>query len=538
MTSVLSRITIMSSIITAGLLTAAPGSVRASFERQEGSARSMGLEGAVAGFVEGCDAAFYNAGGLAQAGGMELTATFSRLYMGLSDSSNLSNGGLVFCSPIRRGEKDFGTWALSMNSFALQDYYSESEAGLFYGKKVDKKMSVGVGLRYLNIGYGSDEYTSINPVLSGQKSKSNISADLGIMAFPMKNVSLGLSVKDVNSPDMGIKYSDPVSQKVSLGGAYRLPNAAVVAGIQTQKDSLHFAFGGERWFMANRLGARAACGIGNKNYADIGAGFSYRSGKITIDYALNYPLSGISGTYGTHVMSFGYAFTSLATVPEISVEQKQRDEAAEAYNRALQMLKQNEYGAAAELSRQAAQLVPTNEKYKDLAERLMTVLPNATAVLDSKRAGADAARKGLKLYADGEDPQKAVELLIYAFTLDSGNDSSESMAKAIAKEEKLRVPDYTTGWNFAQQKLYVALERFKEKKYYECIRLCEEAVFLEPRSSVAYKRMGSAFYMLRNNAKARENWEKAIRYASDAADAQKTQQLIEELDKKGQPQNN
>jgi hypothetical protein len=45
--------------------------------------------------------------------------------------------------------------------------------------------------------------------------------------------------------------------------------------------------------------------------------------------------------------------------------------------------------------------------------------------------------------------------------------------------------------------------------------------------------MGSAFFMLKNKAKAREAWQMAVQYAPNQEDAQKTQQIIRELDNSG-----
>jgi Tfp pilus assembly protein PilF len=440
---------------------------------------------------------------------------------------------------VKKGQVKYGAWGVGVNSFALQNYYSESEAGVYYGRRLDRYLAVGAGVKYLSIGYGNDEYTSLNPVFANATTKSNVSADVGVMYFPSEALSLGLSVKDVNGPDMGIKYSDPVAQKILVGGAYHLGRGVFVAGIEGQRDWVHFGLGGERWFIENRFAGRVACNLGTKSFAELSAGASYKAGRIRVDYALNYPLSGISGTYGTHVMTFGYAFwnpvtTRSVTAEEKSAEEKKRqEEASAAYTQALQALGKHEYASATELMKKAVELDPGNEKYKALDGRLAAVQPYVAGIMKSRKTGSDSARKALAVYTANDEGKNAIDLLVYAYSLNTGNDSAQEMAKAIARKEKLEIPDSTPGWNYAQQKLSVALERFKEKKYYECIKLCEDSLYLEPRNPVAYKRMGSAFFMLKNKAKAREAWQNAVQYAPNQEDAQKTQQMIRELDNSG-----
>ena len=149
-----------------------------SFERAwGGGARAVALGGAYAGVADTADGMFYNAAGLSGMDRVELAGTYSKLYMGLDDKSDLTNSGFGIAIPWRGRNtgQQIGTIGVGYTQYSLENLYSESIAAVYFGGKVTKVIEGGIGVKYLGIKYGSDEYTSMNPVFAGGTSKNGVS---------------------------------------------------------------------------------------------------------------------------------------------------------------------------------------------------------------------------------------------------------------------------------------------------------------------------------------------------------------------------
>jgi tetratricopeptide (TPR) repeat protein len=116
---------------------------------------------------------------------------------------------------------------------------------------------------------------------------------------------------------------------------------------------------------------------------------------------------------------------------------------------------------------------------------------------------------------------------LYAYSLKPETDTPDKLAKDLAKEYNIALPEGSRTWNMVEQRLFQALERFKAKKYSESIGLCEEVLMLEPDNVMAYKRLGSTFYKIGDIKRARENWKKVLELAPKDAEADEIRKLIE-----------
>jgi len=541
--------------------------VYGSFDQQYGGGRPLGMGGAFTGLSDSGDAMYYNAAGLAQVGRPEVMGAYSRLYLGLDDNSNISFGNLSVVYPLKaalntdkstpevtkhlrgdgakgqagkKGKKAVnatqameqggirsdigigGAIGFGVETFSLDSLYNETVIGLYYGRRISKVVMVGMGLKYLTIGYGRDEYTSSNPVFDGGLSKSNISVDMGVLALLNEKVSAGLAIRDMNMPDMGLKYEDPVSRKIMGGVAYRTPEYSITSDIMADsQNDVKVMAGGERWFMDHTAAVRAGFGIGSRRYSRVNIGLGYEGDNIFVDYTFFYPLSGLSDMYGSHEATFGYRFglsmrNSYKKVIQLK-EQMKKDIVSGDYQLGMNKVDK------------CLGYDPNDVLCNRLKPNLGLIIKELGGEYKVVGKAGNSVRKGIVQYLMEDDAAAAVETLVYAFSIDPENNVIDKLTKLIAKQNNVNINAGAKSWNTAEHKIFQALDKFKEKKYDESIKLCEEALRLEPNNVTAYKRLGSIFYVLKDYERARFNWNKAIKLAPKDPEMEQIKELMKNM---------
>ena len=105
----------------------------------------------------------------------------------------------------------------------------------------------------------------------------------------------------------------------------------------------------------------------------------------------------------------------------------------------------------------------------------------------------------------------AIAALRYANQKKPDNKDAEALLGVLEskfpKESQAELP--LEGMDMVEQKLEVALNLIYDSKYTQAIQELNEVLILDPNNVTAYKRMGSAYFALKNKAKAREVWMKA-----------------------------
>ncbi|MBI2069837.1 MAG: tetratricopeptide repeat protein [Elusimicrobia bacterium] len=159
---------------------------------------------------------------------------------------------------------------------------------------------------------------------------------------------------------------------------------------------------------------------------------------------------------------------------------------------------------------------PTNARYKELFSRLDEVAAVAPEVSKGSPGTVRLIRTAMKYFLSRqENPRLAITTLRYARQRDPKSKEVEGLLGVLEgrfpKEAQEEVP--IEGLDLARQKLEVALTHIYDAKYTAAIQECNEVLILEPDNVDALKRMGSAYYKLKNKPKAREVWRRAQRLA-------------------------
>ncbi len=357
--------------ITAGLLAPAREAY-ADFEDIGVGARPIAMGNAFVGLADDANSIYYNPAGLGLLTRNELTGTYGKLFMGLTDGSGISNGFIGYVHPLNKkiGTVGVGWLNLSLtdsNAFVdgkeaesitryaenafivsfgrdITDLASTPLKKLFKGKgKLPGSMSVGLNMKFMMKSFGLDDYSMevpgkdvYDPVFGDENNLRSVkvftSYDAGLL-YKLDNfrTSFGLAVIDINSPYTALQTKDEQHPDVEpgkdlrrlpaglrVGAAYREPLMNIVFDMKLKAGDVDLHMGIERWFHGRDMALRAGYNHGSRGLNNITVGACYKyANKYQFDYVFLYPLSGFKNMYGSHRMSFTVRFGEITEEREI-----------------------------------------------------------------------------------------------------------------------------------------------------------------------------------------------------------------------------
>lgn len=323
------------------------------------------MGGAFTAVAGGSEAMCSNPAALLETTSPELTAVYGRLYSGLSDDSKIGQGYFAFAAPVKAYLP--GVAGFAWNDTRLSDAYAETTYSVSYATSVYRGLGAGLTLKYLRRSYVSDEYTAVDPVFDGGYSKGAIGADLGFFYRPAPRYGLGLSLKNINRPDLGLGAADRLPVQVHAGASYLMKTSLVDLDASMAGSDFNAAAGAEYSFQRN-FALRMGLSAGNKSRRSVNMGFGGRFGLAEFDYAFSLPLGGVSGTMGSHRLAFSFRFGSEA-----------------------ELLSASEAAAAAELRAVQEKTALQEEKIRVLQDKLDAAAKQAPAAAAVQAAPAQAA---------------------------------------------------------------------------------------------------------------------------------------------------
>ncbi len=528
----------------------------AAFEENGAGARGPGLGDAFGALADDAYALHYNPAGLAQLDRKQFSAAYSRLYMGLSDGSEIGSSQFVYAHPLSRGMKS-RTLAIGIDRLSLTGAYTEQAIAAAYGFKPletesGAQLMAGFTGKWLTrsfsappeaanacvgiaCGQGSD------PVLSGARSKSNFDADLGMLYRFPRRWQLGLAVQHLTAPNVAFAGSDKLERAINLGLAYKSLWLSLIGELRVRKtasgsNGKEFVAAAERYFATldhGQFGVRGSLGIGSEDWRQLTMGASYRINKIQADYAFIVPIGAVKTNSGSHRIALTFHFGAPTGDEEIShelldqakrlrehgpdygyeyaPEQRPQDLNDARLAQVRTYIEERKYRLAQKELNEIGQKTPLGPALLRLSNRLNVAayyhpeLPEPSEKFERQRVAA------IHGFLYGED-RTALLHLAYAYNLKPDDASArflDDVEKAAGLKAERLPADSPRG--FIDDMLFrveYAHTRGDEAKVES---LLKDVIELEPESVTALERLGSLRYLAGRYLEANQIWEAALK---------------------------
>lgn len=550
------------------------GLASAAYEDTGVGARVVGLGNAFTAVADDVYSVYYNPAGLATLDRPQLGTSYSRLFTGLSDNSNLQNSFIAYESPISQGRH--GAYGLAWNYFTLDSLYREMSMYGSYSRQlfpsaVPQGLFAGVSLKYLSRSLGrtavADNALGVtgagtglqDPVLKSG-GKSTMDFDVGALYRVMPRVTLGLQIQHLTEPNISFASNDTdrLGRNIKVGAAYRTPFTVLAGDTQFHKapdgrTDKTFIVAAEKWLptlLHGSFGVRGSLAFGSREYRQITTGLSYKIHRMQVDYGFSMPLGTVSSTFGNHRMGlslkFGRARLAEPKVSEAILENMrelaevgspefryQAEELALYKRTALQeFVRQATLDASAgrmleaqSKLEQAQALNPGDKRLSESLERVGVVARAFPEISGHQTDAAMAALYGGALdFLAGRD-KDALRKIAYAHSLNPGDQRFEALLQAM--EAKAGVARATAAIpapsapTLGMEKVVSAdmalMEvALKEGDYDKVLRLSKEVLDLDPTRVLAYKRQAAAQYALKRYPEALASLRAAFKLEKDA----------------------
>ena len=289
-----------------------PFTLFAAFEDPYWSARVAAMGGAFTALSDDPTGVFYNGAATVKIKKRQANFSYAKLFTGL-DEVKLSLSQFAYVGPL----KNYGFVGIGWGNFGA-DFYREDTVLASYAYDLsdvfegyEGLLSVGVSMRYLTRRFVIDERTVNDPVFSDGNRTHAAAVDLHWFSKPEPNLfpglSLGISVKSINQPNVGFKDVERLPREVTGGIAYRWRELSIPIDIGSRAGHITPHLGIERFFMDENLALRLGSDL-----SEIGTGFGFvhrlsRTQRLVFDYAFQWPLKLKQGS-GSHRATVGIKF--------------------------------------------------------------------------------------------------------------------------------------------------------------------------------------------------------------------------------------
>jgi|GEM_PF-2195179 len=299
------------------LLCAAARAARADFDAPTVSAQSAAMGGAsLAGLGGDSASLFLNPAAGAGLAVPEAYFMYNQLFTGLSGVGSLGQSLLSFAAPT-----PIGTVGVGYSDFQASSLLDQRMIGVTYARRWFDGFDAGITAKYLYQKYqiGSDPLAAIDPVFRNGTSRTAFALDAGGIYALSDVLHLGLALRNVNSPDIGLATPDRVPRQIQAGARYDFPDMALhltadytysreSAGslAQTSTPSLGLEKGFEKDMVRFRVGVTPN---------QFSGGIGLQLGPLGFDYTFLLNRTVLSNNAGTQMVGLRYRFGDAPAPP-------------------------------------------------------------------------------------------------------------------------------------------------------------------------------------------------------------------------------
>jgi tetratricopeptide (TPR) repeat protein len=535
-------------------LLAAPA--RAAFTNLGNGGRAPGMGDAFVAIADDVYAVYYNPAGLAQLERPQVSMSYSKHHVGLSDGSDLGTTELSYAHPLKKGR--WGGLGTAYHRFALDSLYNESQLYVSWGKRVWRRPSggqllAGLSMKYLTRGFSAGDEASnamnqlnatgqADPVLSGESGTSAIDIDAGFLYRFPRRFQVGLMIQHLNEPDVGFAGSDKLGRNVRLGLAYKslwmnLTGEFRMDSAPDGSKDKDVVLAAERFFPTltmGQFGVRSSLGFGSRQWKQLTMGFSYRINKIQADYGFVLPIGSVKGTVGTHRVALGFHFGAPTAEEEITQDlllqaKRMRDGKGAGlgneFNDTLRprdlddpdlrdvklYVNNGEYRKAHRKLIEIAKELPPDEAMIRLSNRLALVAYFYPELTNPTVGWQTVLDRGIKHFLWARD-RAAMLHASYALNIQPNNPQLDKFVTQMedgvgVKADRLPTDHPRT---YIAELLFRVEAAYNRGEHEKVLTINEDILMLEPNNVTALERVGSTFYVLKQYDQALATWQRAL----------------------------
>jgi hypothetical protein len=166
-----------------------------------------------------------------------------------------------------------GVFAFDVAHIGIEDY-GETRIGVAYGKKLAKRLSLGVQFNYHLMNFSSG-YPALN----------TFTGEIGLLAEPFDKVFIGAHVFNPTFAKLNSAYEDPVTVIFTLGAGYISDKLSMVAEIEKERSDRAVVRFGLEYALFRNMDFRAGAGLAP---VTVCFGMGWRLGQLKIDLAFSH----------------------------------------------------------------------------------------------------------------------------------------------------------------------------------------------------------------------------------------------------------
>ena len=272
-----------------GLLILCTGGAVAAFNDIGVGARPLGMGGAFVALADDGNAANYNAAGLGYINAAHLSMTTAQRLKGLINYNHI--GGVLPLGSVGSFGASIGI--LSEDS----EVYKEQIITVSYGRTFLHRFAFGLNLKSLSTRFDENNesvsaHLKSNSQFFAHTSATDFSLDLGMMANPVDDLTLGFSAENLFPANISISEvgEDIVPRNIRVGLAYRLATIAATTKQEALREVLKSGLGlFEIVFRDGDRQIHAGAELWLNKMIGVRAGYSLKSG---VNHATGIALGG------------------------------------------------------------------------------------------------------------------------------------------------------------------------------------------------------------------------------------------------------
>lgn len=247
--------------------------------------------------------------------GTQLLCGMKIYHLGIMENDKLGfkNSYFGFTAPYFHG---FGVGL--GGQFFNSPIYSENTFDFSVSRRFLNIFSVGATIRTHMIGYNSDNFRLVDPddpVFLNGTGKTAFSIGGGIAVIPFRNVSIGISVHDLNSPNISL-IDDAVRRPPQYHASivYHLGHFRTTAGLALNHENRVVSTGYVEAF-SEHLGFLRTGMRGSQLTVE---GLLHLIGPVSMNYSYDYPVMDALGiSQGSHLVGLVFEFDRLPRLPSL-----------------------------------------------------------------------------------------------------------------------------------------------------------------------------------------------------------------------------